>query len=223
MSKLNLKTIFSSPLVVFSGIRRFKLNGFVGGLMFGAIFSLFVNVITVQIQELVNKQRALEAVESEIMINLLQANSIIRQNNDKVDNDVSINYLHSSPLYSLDVWSQSEPLRYIAQLDQDVQSNVILYYNVIAKNANMSVGRANNLLEQDLPECYSNNYIFKKDDVKCLMLEEEVYAFENLAADLMSEYSDKVLDNFHPTQDRLNSFLLKLLMGNKSTRILSGE
>lgn len=223
-----MKKIVNSLLLIltwpFKFLKRSKFDNFVGGLIFGAVFSLVVNIVTVQIQEEINKQRALEALENEIMINVLQANNIIKTNNEALQNNKPLNFFYYSPTYSVDFWTQSsEPLRYTAQLDQDVQGRIMVLYSSVFKNANGNVNRTNNLIEQELPKCFTNNFVYKQNDNNCVNLEANVRASENLAAELVSQFGNEVLSYFHPTQDRLKSWPLRLLMGTKSTRILSGQ
>lgn len=223
-----MKKIVSSLLLIviwpFRFLKKSKFDNFVSGLIFGAVFSLVVNIITVQIQEEINKQRALEALENEIMINVLQANNIIKTNDEASKNNTPINFFYYSPTYSIDFWTQSsEPLRYTAQLDQDIQGKIMLLYSMIFKNANGYVNRTNNLIEEELPKCFTDNLVYKQDDNNCIKLKDSIRVSENLAADLVSKFGNEVLNCFHPTQDRLKNWLLKLLMGTKSTKILSGQ
>jgi hypothetical protein len=223
-----MRKVISSLLLVvgwpFRFLKKSKFDNFVGGLIFGAVFSLVVNIITVQIQEEINKQRALEALENEIMINVLQANNITKTNDEASKNNTPINFFYYSPTYSIDFWTQSsEPLRYTAQLDQDIQGRIMVLYSSIFKNANGYVNRTNNLIEQELPNCFTDNFVYKQSDNNCIKLEATIRTSENLAADLVSQYGNEVLGYFHPTQDRLKSWPLRLLMGTKSTRILSGQ
>ena len=223
-----MKKIFSQIFLIFQlpikFFRKSKFDNFIGGLMFGAVFSLVVNIITVQIQEELNKQRALEALENEIMINVLQANNIIKTNDEATMNKTPINYFYYSPPYSIDFWTQSsEPLRYTAQLDQDIQGRIMLLYSSIFKNANGSVNRANNLIERELPNCFTDDIVYKQNDFNCQKLEINIRTSENYAASLVSKVGKEVLSYFHPTQDRLNNWFLRLLMGTKSTRVLSGQ
>ncbi len=205
-------------------LKKTKVDNFVGGLIFGALFSLLVNIITVQIQERINKQRAFEALENEIMINMLQANEVIKTNDTAQKNNTSLNFFYFSLPYSVDFWTQSsEPLRYTAQLDQDTQGRIMLLYSSIYKNANGYINRTNNLIDQDLKNCFDDNLKYKKEDIECLKLENNIRITESLAADIVSQYSNEILEIFHPTQDRLENWFLKLLMGDKSTRILSRQ
>lgn len=223
-----MKKIINSLLLVliwpFKFLKKSKFDNFVGGLIFGAIFSLVVNIVTVQIQEEINKQRALEALENEIMINVLQANEIKKTNDEASKKHTPINFFYYSPTYSIDFWTQSsEPLRYTAQLEQDVQGRIMVLYSSIFKNANGYVNRTNNLIEQELPGCFTDDFEYKQNDSHCVKLEATIRTSENLAADIVSQYGNEVLGYFHPTQDRLKSWFLRLLMGTKSTRILSGQ
>jgi uncharacterized membrane protein YgaE (UPF0421/DUF939 family) len=54
-------------------LKKISRNNFINGLIVGAICSLIVNIITVQVQEELQKQRILEAIENEIMTNMLQS------------------------------------------------------------------------------------------------------------------------------------------------------
>lgn len=83
-----MKKVFSSLFLVFllpyrafkfpiKILKKSKIDNFLGGLIVGALFSLLVNILTIQIQELMQKQRILEAVETEIVTNMLQAKSDI--------------------------------------------------------------------------------------------------------------------------------------------------
>jgi len=223
-----MKKVFSSLLLVliwpFRFLKKSKIDNFVGGLIFGAVFSLVVNILTVQIQEVINKQRTLEAIENEIVINVMQANNIIKSYDDSLKNASPINYFYYSPPYSVDFWTQSgDALRYIAQLDHGVQVRVTLLYDIIFKNANGQVSRTNDIINKDLSKCFDSNFVYKIDDDFCSKLNSTIRTSENLAAELVSQHGNETLDYFHPTEDRLNSWLLKLLLGSKSLIILSGK
>jgi len=224
-----MKKILSSLLLVFTfpfrSLKKSKIDNFVGGLIFGAIFSLLVNIFTVQIQELINKQRALEALENEIMFNILQVNNIVKQNSDTSKKDEPLNYFYYSPPYSVDFWTQSsDPLRYIAQLDPEIQSAISSFYTIILKNSNELVDRANNIFKQEYIKCFNkDDFSYKNEDNECIRLQVIIQAHENMAAELVGKNAFDVLDYFHPTKDRLNSWYLRILMGDKSTRILSRE
>lgn len=78
---MNIKKVWSNIVLLFSFpvklLKKSKFDNFVGGLIFGALFSLVVNVATVKIQEDINKQRALEAIEREMIFHTITANKKI--------------------------------------------------------------------------------------------------------------------------------------------------
>lgn len=224
MTKFNLKSIFSAPLIFFSPLKKLKLNGFLGGLIFGAIFSLVVNMVTVQVQEKIQKQRILEAVENEILNNTLQAKSIYDQNIKNIKEDDVPNIYHPFTTYSNDLWTQStEPLQYISQLDPETQTAVILYYSLTIKHINNMVNKYEDMANSKLKDCYWFSTLNNTEKDTCRFWNENILKWESETALDMAQYGFDLLNKFHPTQDRLNSPLLKLFMGNKSTKILSGE
>ncbi len=95
-----MKKVFSSLILAVTFpvklLKKTKVDNFVGGLIFGAIFSLVVNIVTVQIQETIQKQRILEAVENEILTNTLTANQIAKQNQDKIDKKEALNVFYET-------------------------------------------------------------------------------------------------------------------------------
>jgi hypothetical protein len=221
-----MRRIINSLLLVlhwpFQLLRKTKTNSFVGGLMFGAIFSLVINVLTIQIQEVINRQRALEALENEMVVNLVHANNIINKYERLFGSGEHINYFYYSTPYSTDFWSQSgESLRYISQIGGQTQAGLMVYNTYILRNANAAVARANSILILDYPSCFTEELFFMEDDARCLNLVNTILTFEKFAADLVLEYGEEVLDNFRPTKDRLNSTLLRFLLGTEAVGILS--
>lgn len=225
MGKPNFKSIFSAPLVIVSSLRKFKINGFLGGIIIGAIFSMLVNLITVQIQEVISKQRILEAVEWEIVNNTLQASSVTTQANQRLKDKADYNIFFTYSSYSRDLWEQStEPLQYISQLSPEVATKIAVYYSVVIKNQNEFIEKLSKVSDSVMNGCYDVlNEVSEKKKVECdityLQLEK---AYVN-TADVVFKNGMDVLDQFHPTKDRLSSWFLKLMMGDESVKILSGK
>lgn len=220
MSKFNLKSVFSTPLIIFSPLR--KLNGFLGGLIIGAIFSLVVNMVTVQVQEVIQKQRILEAVENEIVGNMLQASGIVQQNAKYLENNKEPSIFDNYSKYSNDLWTQStEPLQYLAQLDPSIQIKVIVYYTSTVKSMNNFVSKYEKLADLKLTDCYGLSPMNNEQKDICNSWYRTIVGMEAETAHDMYKESQNVLNVFHPTKDRLNSSILKLFMGNKSVGILS--
>ncbi|OGC68605.1 hypothetical protein A2415_01175 [candidate division WWE3 bacterium RIFOXYC1_FULL_39_7] len=218
-SSLGLMFLFPLQLV-----KKLSKDNFVSGLIFGAIFSLVVNLITVQVQEEISKQRTLEAIENEINLNFLQAKNVKETNDKALEKHDPLNYYHRSVEYSSDLWSQSsDPIRYVAQLDSNTQSLILLYYSIIVKNSNNIVRRVNDVFNQQYVNCFTVNLEFKSSNKDCITIGDTIRGGENVVAELMRENSQLVLENFHPTKDRLNSWFLRLMMGDKSVRVLSGK
>jgi len=224
-----MKRVFSSISLIFTLpfklLKKTRIDNFVGGLVFGAIFSLIVNLATVQVQESIQKQRILEAVENEILNNILVARSIADANKKAIDEKQKYNPFYSIQRYSRDLWTQSsEPLQYIAQLDQPTQIAVSGYYSFWLPAQNRMLDQLEKLTGNYLVGCnpigekLSENKQISCDQWNDILLDSE----RNTALGVVDE-GLKVLEKFHPTKDRLNNWFLMLLMGDKSTRVLSGK
>jgi hypothetical protein len=223
MKKIIPSTI-GTILIPIRLIKKISRNSFINGLIIGAVFSLIVNIITVQVQEELQKQRILEAVENEIMTNMLQAGNVIKFNNNALATKQKINYLYTSMPYSRDLWEQSsEPLRYIAQLDQDLQIKLIGYYTYSTRFNNTLVDKTNSLLKEHSACFFSVEPLSKKDQELCDVWNEAILQTELMAATAIEENSFELLKSFHPTKDRLNNPFLRIMLGDKSMRILSGK
>ena len=121
-----MKKVFSSLLLVFSIplslLKKTKWDNFVGGLIFGAVFSLVVNVATVQVQQTIDKQRTLEALEAEILFHGLTANNVMKENSQQVADRKRPNYFRVASYYPDDVWKNSDVVNYIMEIDPKVQA-----------------------------------------------------------------------------------------------------
>lgn len=208
-------------------MKKFPKNSFVSGLIFGAIFSLVVNVITVQLQETIQKQRILEAVENEILNNVMQANSKIKFYNDFLEKDYKPNFYYSVSKYGRDLWEQSsEPLQYLVQLDRDVQIPIQLFYTITIPGNNQMLDRIEDLRKDKLINCFGfdeNIRLTPAEEKSCISWNAITINQEFESAKNISNQGFEVLNKFHPTADRLRNPFLRFIIGNKSTRVLSGE
>jgi hypothetical protein len=201
------------------------LTSFASGIIFGAIFSLLVNIITIQVQETIQKQRVLEAIENEIVENAIQSNFIINNNTERIKNNEKPNYYMPIQKYSDEVWGTSEALKYIIHLDPETQGKLYSYYSVIIRNTNLAIDQDRELSKEKLGECYFDfeKTLTKEKTDLCSLIYIQILKNGTSSATLVGDHSFELLKSFHPTQDRLKNSLLRLLMGNKSIRILSGK
>lgn len=226
-----MKKVFSSLLLIFIlPLRQFKKifkDNFLSGLILGAIFSLLVNVMSMQLQTIVEKQRILEALENEIAANYIQAvsdtdNALNERKNQKNANIFTLTHR----FFLRDLWEQSTDARqYVAQLDQKQQRQINAYYNYLIPITNLYVETSNEINIKFMERCFDpNEEITVVEQQSC---NEMYYSLltgnaSNLSYKVALE-SYNVLEAFHPTKDRLNSPLLRFLIGSESIRILSGK
>jgi len=221
-----MKKVARSLLLIliwpFRVFKKSKIDNFIGGLIFGAVFSLVVNIVTVHIQEIIQKQHILEAVENEITNNTLRANYISQQNQDS---SATYNPFYTIQRYNKDIWEQSsEPLQYISQLDQQTQIIVMGYYTTTVPLNNGALGRIEKITDEKLIDCAPlEKTLSVAEKEKCATWNNIRLELEKSTAMEMAKQGFEVMKAFHPTKDRLNNWFLRLIMGNKSTRILSGE
>lgn len=226
-----MKKIFSSILLVFSFpfsvLKKTKIDNFVGGLIFGAVFSLVVNIATVQVQEMIQRQRNLEAIENEIVNNVLKASNVLSYNQDLIDKKQHPNFFFYTSKYSDDVWTQSsEPLQYLVQLDPEVYTSVAGFYTIYVKSTNQTIDKIDQLRRDRLTDCYfeyDNKNTTDEEKQICDLWNEDTLRFEANSAGLLAKNGFEVLEKFHPTKDRLENPFLRFFIGDKSTRILSGK
>ncbi len=219
----SLILIFVLPFIKFKSI--FKDN-FFSGLIIGAVFSLLVNIVSMQIQGLVEKQRVLEAIENEIVNNYLQANGDISTALYQQKQNEGANPFIINRKFSRNFWEQSsEPIQYVAQLDSETQIFISTYYNFLIPYSNAMIDISNDMYKSNMKDCFNyTKLISKQEQLNC---DNSYYSYLNSNAknisSLVSKKSEDLLKIFHPTQNRLNNPFLRFLMGSNSMRILSGK
>lgn len=206
------RPIFSPPLLVFKHFFGSKLDTFVGGLMFGAIFSLLVNIATVKVQEDILKQRILESLEYEILNNVLTANSVLENNPKLRENNQKPNLFSRPSKYNDRVWNNTEVLKYSVELKPEQQAALSAFYEVAVPGANYMVEKGESIADEKLKTCHFEN----KYTQDCLEIYHLQLLIEEEAAKVVYSPSYKLLQDFHPTRDRLSSRWLKMLMGKEA-------
>jgi hypothetical protein len=217
----SFKKIFSYPLLLFKKLGK---DSFVNGLIWGAIFSLVVNVVTIQLQESLQKQRVFEAIENEIFTNLLTASAVMDENDTIIENEYNPDFYKLPAIYNDEVWRSSEALKYIVQLDSDLQAELYAYYNPYILQINQIAEKDTVLAEETLRDCYfSFDNLLASEQRECNEKYYEYLDAQSGAAYDVYEWSDELLNIFHPTQDRLNNPFLRLVMGKKAVGGLLAE
>lgn len=225
-----MKRIFSSVFLIFVYPVRFfkkiKINNFLGGLILGAIISLIVNIATVQIQGKLDRQRILEALENEILTNTLDAKNIVTAYSNFLNVYQKPNYFYVTHQFTRDLWQQSsEPLQYVAQLNKSIQSSVVGYYTITIPQTNSMLEKIEELKRDKLANCFDldGKGLGVSEELNCQSWQRLVKKLENDSAIQIGNAGFDLLKKFHPTEDRLNNILLRLIMGSDSVRILSGK
>lgn len=213
-------------VVPFKKIKTLFKDNFLSGLIIGAIFSLLVNLISMQVQGLVDKQRVLEAIENEIISNSIHANGLASTALTQRKNKEKANIFLLPQKFSRDLWEQSiEPIQYVAQLNSKQQILINSYYTFTVPFNNQMIDLSNKQFIDSNKECFDFNKILSK--VAQQECNENYYSFlDNIAlypGKMTGQAGFEVLDDFHPTQDRLKSPLLRFLMGSESMKVLSGK
>lgn len=229
-----LKLVFSSPLLIIRFFKKSKLDDFVVGVFFGAIFSLIVNIITVRVQETIVKQRVLEALEKEITLHTVMANSVLEEekrlltmDKSKLTNDYLTSDLVISKRFNARAWNTTEANKYLLEIDPLAAAEIEGYYTGIIEPFNILLEKNqndHNELHQACEPFYT--LITGKESKDPQFCNAIIINTINLQASIVKDiykYTNTVKEKFHPTNDRLNSFWLKILLGDQSIEILKNK
>lgn len=220
----NILLVFTFP---FKLLKQTKIDYFVGGLIFGAVFSLVVNVATVRVQEDLNKQRALEALEREIVFHSLMANDLVREENRvyEANDDEYLSVQNTlSRRYEMRIWESENIPAYIFELEPDTAAEIESYYSSIISNANRWLDDNEEKFKQYYNKCSPYRELVEgvkmEDKPICNALARNAVTLHAGFSGLVYEYVIEIRKDFHPTQDRLNSWWLKLLLGDKAYEVV---
>lgn len=224
--------ISSTSTLLIAYFRRIKLDNFVGGLIIGALFSLLINVFTVQTQEILAKQRALEALEREIVQHLLDVGTVFDEEKRMQSDLDEGKHLAYSNIFSkrLDtrVWESAEAFKYIFQLDPDVSAELTIYYGTAVDATNQALNQTQRQLDEiydqkcrPLNSILDESFVYDRNFCDAIVIK-TANLYGNIYAYLPDNLRS-VLAGFRPTQHRLDSFWLKLLLGSKSVEVLKGN
>lgn len=208
-------------------LKRTKIDNFVGGLIIGAIFSLAVNLLTVQTQEIISKQRTLEAIEREITFHALTVSSLVNEER-RIATSSGVIQLNVDGVmakrFSTKIWDNPEVYKYLLEVDPNSSAKIDVYYSVM-------VNEMNRLLEENY-QYYQELYkpcrpfytlITSKNNQSkeyCNMIAyNSIQLQADIATNLLNTTTD-VKNSFHPTKDRLNNIFLRVLLGNQTVNIL---
>lgn len=231
-----MKKIFNQLLLIlYLPIRvakKSKIDNFVFGLIVGALFSLVVNVVTVRIQEEVGKQRALEAVEREITFHTIVAKNLVQAElaaSDIEDSELLGQEFVIGTRYDTKIWDSNMATPYIFELDPSIASQIETYYSVIIGNTNRLMGNNEEVYKELGRECsYPFQYqqgiqgsVLDFDFIEsCNEVQRKALSAQNLYTDLVFENANAILEDFHPAQDRIDSWWMSILLGDKAYEIV---
>lgn len=216
-----VKTIFTSPLLFVNFLKKSSIDNFVGGLVFGSLFSLMVNVLTVQIQENVARQKYLESLENELVNNQFLADDqekIVEKNRSEDKNTDP--FVYSRRFYT-SAWDSGVAQGYIYGLDPKIQAKIINYYTVDLLEANKLMDSAENAVQELDKEYITCSFKYSKESCADELTVRnrgsnhyESYILK--ATDTVHKRGRDILAVFHPTQDRLDSRFMKFALGGQA-------
>ncbi len=201
--------------------KKFEGN-FLTGILIGAIFSLVVNLITNQVGEEIAKQKVQEALEIELVNQHLLANNIISEYN-KGNYKKSNFYYYTSHRFDNYIWRSLGSTTFFYSLPSQIQAKLLTHYSVYIDSTNTLYANYDNVIND-----YETKYTICVFDNKACDAERVInnkvvdfysYWQANYATTIDKDVSS-ILQDFHPTKDRLNNPLLRLLMGSKALPIL---
>ncbi len=227
---MRLKNIFSSVSLIFTFpfrlFRKTKIDNFVAGIIFGAIFSMVVNIATVRVQEDITKQRVFEALEREIVVHYLDTNTMVKAENeawDSNDNQYLISYDLISRRFETRIWESENVSAYLFEIDPAVAGKIQAYYGTIS-TINSYLGKNEESFWDLYHECTPTYEFLEKGERKsikdCNELLRITLTSRNAYAKNIYDTVENIRKDFHPTQDRLDNWWLSLLLGNKAYEVV---
>lgn len=222
-----LTKLFNILLLPFRFLRKTSADNFALGLMFGAIFSLVVNIATVKIQEDINRQRTLEALEREIVDHHLMVNNIVRDR-DAVYTFSVDEYAYPSTMsfrFNTSVYDSDQVKAYLFEINPQTAAKIESYYSYLVEGSNVNLDRnekAYNLLggERCQPVFDIIYGVEKESAAFCNELSVKILTANIGYADSIYTNVEEIRKTFHPTQDRLDNWWLKLLLGDKAYEVM---
>lgn len=185
-------------------------------------------MVTVKVQEDINKQRTLEALEREMAYHLLTVNAITSAYKEaSTDKDITYHTTLDNVLSErLDtrVWENSEISRYLLELDPKTAATVETYYTVMV----IPINRQLEFNQQEYKKLTAPCSMFygmltgekRMDREICDTIYRNAVMLQAEIGSIILEQADNNHKMFHPTRDRLNSLWLKMILGDKTVEIL---
>lgn len=212
-----MKTLVKIVHIIKNFLAKSKIDNFLGGLLIGAFITLILNLLTIYITDAISRQRALESIENEITTNNIQANIIIGQNNKSYKDKSLPNIFYTFHLYNDTAWNNPSTTQYIEQLDPKVQGEIDAYYQYAIKGINAQDAKLNTISTTILQPCFQYAHLLTvTEDQYCRAANIDLLGSESRGADYVVSSGLKLLNDFHPTRDRLNNPFLILFMTNKA-------
>lgn len=199
-------------------------KNFILGIIAGALLTLLVNLATIQYSETLEKQRLLESIENEVAQNELLAANTIKDDQAKIKANSPVSSLTNATPYSDSAWSRGEVIKFVVGLDPKIQAKLTTFFTIRVPQANLLLQRYFDLVKDKLSTCYIDPGRLSSDESKrCQDYYQKLLNDEITVAAAVAKDGSAILQIFHPTQDRLNSFILRTLFGDKAVRFLSGN
>jgi hypothetical protein len=215
MNSLILLILFPIKL-----LKKTRIDNFVGGLIFGAVFSLFVNIATVKVQEDINRQRVLESIERELVQQSLNANNAIIEENQALDSkdEKLASTVTLGRSYPTRIWDNLEASKYIFELPSVTAGKIESHYSLFPDMVNNHITAVKLEFDTLYKGCnitidqVINNEKFRptKD---CNDIARSAFYINNVFNSSIIKQVDEIRATFHPTQNRVNSWWLSILLG----------
>ncbi len=211
-SSLRLRLV----IILFLGkLKKLFISIFsINGLLVTIALGITVGFLSNKVQDAIQRQRYLELLEYEVRSDVLQF-SIVK-NDFEYDGKTDLEYYLNDDVYKAGLGNG-----YILTLEPSEQIHLLVFYRTVSSYNSILQGLyskkdtsqtiyLNCLLNKPLPGCNKKQF-----DLEQQLYSEQINKTWGSFFDLT--YKDAV--SFNPTKERLQSPLLKLLMGNKSLEV----
>lgn len=192
------------------------------GLLFILVSGIFVNLLSNQLQDVIQRQRYLEMLEIELKSEIINFNSI---SESYLKNDGKLTL---KPYFSDNIYKAGFENGYILSIEPKTLSKLISYYGVVPKYNDLLKANYDMVdkFQSEWEDCIFSipEQKYSNCDNQKKKLDESVKFYSKSSMDIWVSATETgvkdLFDNFNPTAERRNNYFMRFLMGDESLEFL---
>ena len=199
----------------------FSSNGIIITLFIG----ILINFISNQISDITSRQRYLELLQMEIRYHVVRSNAI----GDEYERSGT---LYNEAFASDDIYKAGLESGYLLEIDPDILSQIVVYYTAVPI-VNSWLSEFHGIIKESKTkwfECMNANHIEYPEGLSTAVCSRERSDYEwvlrTYSVEIASSWnylvqsSPNFINEFNPTEDRIGSPILRMIMGGEALGLL---